>query len=285
MKITECPRDALQGLKTWVPTTEKVRYINSLLKVGFDTIDFGSFVSPKAIPQMKDTAQVLSALDFGGTQSKLLAIVANLRGAEDACQYEKIDYLGFPLSLSETFQQRNTRRSIAQALETVSEIGELASTHHKTPVVYLSMGFGNPYGEEYTTEKVHALVQRLSAYRIKIISVADTIGSATATQIGDLLRALIPAFPEIEFGLHLHTHPATAAEKIAAAYQAGCRKIDSAIGGMGGCPMAKDTLTGNLPTETLVGFLKKQQALPKTWNEEAFRESILIKKTLFDHKI
>lgn len=254
MKIVECPRDAMQGIKEFIPTEEKINYINQLLKVGFDTIDFGSFVSPRAIPQMRDTAEVLEGLDLSTTNSKLLAIVANTRGAEDASHFEEISYLGFPLSLSETFQERNTNRSIAEARETVSELQHLCRKQNKKLVVYLSMGFGNPYGDPYELSYVGEFVEKLVGMEIETISLADTIGVSNTENISELFSSLIPAFPQVEFGAHLHSTAETALEKIESAYQAGCRRFDGAIRGFGGCPMAKDDLVGNIKTETIIDF-------------------------------
>lgn len=254
MKIIECPRDAMQGIKEFIPTEEKINYINQLLKVGFDTIDFGSFVSPRAIPQMRDTAEVLEGLDLSTTNSKLLAIVANTRGAEDASHFEEISYLGFPLSLSETFQERNTNRSIAEARETVSELQHLCRKQNKKLVVYLSMGFGNPYGDPYELSYVGEFVEKLVGMEIETISLADTIGVSNTENISELFSSLIPAFPQVEFGAHLHSTAETALEKIESAYQAGCRRFDGAIRGFGGCPMAKDDLVGNIKTETIIDF-------------------------------
>lgn len=256
MKIIECPRDAMQGLHDFIPTETKIEYINQLLKVGFDTIDFGSFVSPKAIPQMRDTAEVLAGLDLSSTQSKLLAIVANVRGAHDASQFDEITCLGYPLSLSETFQQRNTNRSIDDAFNDLAEIQELAEDTEKTLVVYLSMGFGNPYGDPYEMDYVHEFVDRLDKMEVSVISLADTIGVSNPTNISTLFETIIPKFPHIEVGGHLHTTPETAGEKIEAAYQSGCRRIDGAIMGFGGCPMATDDLTGNMATERILDYLK-----------------------------
>ncbi len=256
MKIIECPRDAMQGLANFIPTTTKIKYINQLLKVGFDTVDFGSFVSPKAIPQMRDTAEVLEGLDLVQTKSKLLAIIANTRGAEEACGFASISYLGFPLSLSETFQQRNTNKSIAEALKVVAEIQELCVKHSKKLVVYLSMGFGNPYGDPYEVGLVQAFVEKLVAMNVEIISLADTIGVSDGENIHTLFSNLIPAFPAIEFGAHLHSTSETALAKIEAAYKAGCRRFDGAIRGFGGCPMAKDDLVGNIKTEAIVDFAR-----------------------------
>lgn len=256
MKIVECPRDAMQGLQEFIPTAKKVQYINQLLQVGFDTIDFGSFVSVQAVPQMKDTAQVLAGLDTSQSSSKLLAIVANERGAREAAQFPSIDYLGFPLSLSETFQQRNTNRTIREALDTLQVIQDQCLRHEKQSVTYLSMGFGNPYGDPYDRESVISLVERLDLMGIGIISLSDTIGVSTPENITYLFQSLIPAFPQIEFGAHLHSHPARATEKIAAAYNAGCRRFDGALKGYGGCPMANDDLVGNMATEHMIGYLK-----------------------------
>jgi hydroxymethylglutaryl-CoA lyase len=255
LKIIECPRDAMQGLHNFVPTEQKVEYINALLKVGFDTLDFGSFVSPKAIPQMQDTAEVLSKLDLSNTKSKLLAIIANTRGAADAAQFEEIQYLGFPFSISETFQQRNTNSSIQESLLRVSEIQEICLQKNKKLVVYISMGFGNPYGEEWSIEVVEKWTKQLADMGIGILAFSDTIGVSNAENIDYLFRNLAPLFPNVEFGAHLHSTPDARIEKINAAYQAGCRRIDSAIYGFGGCPMASDDLTGNIATESLLAYL------------------------------
>ncbi|ALW86072.1 hydroxymethylglutaryl-CoA lyase [Hymenobacter sedentarius] len=255
MKLIECPRDAMQGLPEFIPTATKTAYLNTLLKVGFDTLDFGSFVSPKAIPQLRDTAEVLAGLDLSATKTKLLAIVANLRGAETAAQHPEISYLGFPLSVSETFQRRNTNQTTAEALADVATMHELCERTGKTLVTYLSMGFGNPYGDAWSPEVVTDFTQQLAALGIHIVALSDTIGASTAATIAPLFSALIPAFPAIEFGAHLHTTPTTWHEKVSAAYQAGCRRFDGAIGGFGGCPMAADELTGNMATENLLAFL------------------------------
>ncbi len=254
IKIIECPRDAMQGIKAFIPTEKKVQYIQSLLRVGFDTIDFGSFVSPKAIPQMVDTAEVLSQLDLSATTSKLLAIIANTRGANDACQHPEIDYLGYPFSISENFQMRNTHKTIAQSVVTLSEILELANTHNKEVVVYISMGFGNPYGDPWNVDIVGEWTERLSKMGVKILSLSDTIGSSDPENIDYLFSNLIPAYTNIEFGAHLHTTPTTWHEKVDAAFKAGCVRFDGAIQGFGGCPMAKDELTGNMPTEKLLSY-------------------------------
>lgn len=259
IKIIECPRDAMQGIKDFIPTEKKVQYIQSLLRVGFDTIDFGSFVSPKAIPQMADTAEVLSKLDLSHTKSKLLAIIANTRGAEDACLHKQIDYLGYPFSISENFQMRNTHKTIAQSIITLNEILEIANKADKEVVVYISMGFGNPYGDPWNVEIVGEWTERLSKMGVKILSLSDTIGSSEPKSISYLFSNLIPTYPNIEFGAHLHTTPTTWFEKVDAAFKAGCHRFDGAIQGFGGCPMAKDELTGNMPTEKLLSYFTSQK--------------------------
>lgn len=279
MKIIECPRDAMQGLHDFIPTETKINYINQLLKVGFDTIDFGSFVSPKAIPQMRDTAEVLEGLNLE-TQSKLLAIVANIRGAKDACQYDEIQYLGYPLSLSETFQQRNTNRTINDAFNDLSEMQELADDHEKILVVYLSMGFGNPYGDPYEMDYVGEFVDRLDNMEVQIISLADTIGVSEPENITTLFETLIPKFPHIEFGAHLHSTPDTIKEKVKAAYEAGCRRMDGAIKGFGGCPMAKDDLTGNMATEVMLSWLNENN-VETGINKEEFEGAMNMAPSVF----
>lgn len=258
MKIIECPRDAMQGIKEFIPTATKVSYINQLLKVGFDTIDLGSFVSPKAIPQMKDTADVMGQLDLSDSTSKLLAIVANTRGAEEAVEYDEITYLGFPFSISETFQQRNTNKSIIQALNELNEIQELCVKRDKKLVSYISMGFGNPYGDPYDVDIVIKFTGLLISLDIGIISLADTIGVSNKDNITYLFKNLIAEYPEIEFGVHLHADPKMAIEKIDAAYQAGCRRFDGTLKGFGGCPMAKGDLVGNIATEVITTYLEKK---------------------------
>ncbi|MEZ4795995.1 MAG: hydroxymethylglutaryl-CoA lyase [Flavobacteriaceae bacterium] len=260
IKIIECPRDAMQGIKDFISTEDKVHYIQSLLRVGFDTIDFGSFVSPKAIPQMVDTAEVLAQLDLSKTKSKLLAIVANTRGAMDATQYNEIDYLGFPFSISENFQMRNTHKTIAQSVVTLQEILDVAAKSNKEVVAYLSMGFGNPYGDPWDVDIVGEWTERLSKMGVKILSLSDTIGSSNPENIEYLFSNLIPKYPDIEFGAHLHTTPSTWFEKVNAAYLAGCKRFDGAIQGFGGCPMAKDELTGNMPTEKLLSYFTSKKA-------------------------
>ena len=259
IKIIECPRDAMQGIRDFIPTQKKVDYIQSLLRVGFDTIDFGSFVSPKAIPQMQDTAEVLAQLDLSQTQSKLLAIIANTQGAQLASVYKEIQYLGFPFSISENFQMRNTHKTIAESLVTLQEILDIADASNKEVVAYLSMGFGNPYGDPWNIEIVGEWTKRLATMGVKILSLSDTIGSSTPDVIDYLFSHLIPKYPQIEFGAHLHTTPDKWHEKIDAAYKAGCRRYDGAIQGFGGCPMAKDDLTGNMPTEKLVSYFTAQK--------------------------
>lgn len=282
MKIIECPRDAMQGLADFIPTQNKVSYINQLLKVGFDTIDFGSFVSPKAIPQLRDTAEVLNQLELNNTKSKLLAIVANARGGEDACKYEAINYLGFPLSISETFQQRNTNKSIVEALNVVNELQELCVKHGKKQVVYISMGFGNPYDDPYDMGVVENFADILSTIGIEIISLADTIGVAQPEQITYLFKSLTRRFTKIEFGAHLHSHPSTGFEKIEAAYNSGCQRFDGAIKGFGGCPMAKDDLVGNMATETILSFLDSRNDAPDI-NRDELSLAIHMADAIFTH--
>lgn len=256
MKLIECPRDAMQGLEGFVPTHLKTGYINKLLRVGFDTIDFGSFVSPKAIPQLKDTAEVLNGLDLSSTRSKLLAIVANLRGAQDAAAFQEIDYLGFPLSLSETFQQKNTNKSIAEAFDALSEIQEVCMKSGKTLVTYISMGFGNPFGDPYEMAYVSEFVQKLKQMEVNIVSLADTVGVSNPQNIRLLFETVTQQFPQIEFGVHLHSDLDSSVEKIDAAYKSGCRRFDGALNGFGGCPMAEDKLVGNIATEKIIHYLE-----------------------------
>ncbi|AIG30572.1 hydroxymethylglutaryl-CoA lyase [Flavobacterium psychrophilum] len=259
IKIIECPRDAMQGIKAFIPTEKKVAYIQSLLRVGFDTIDFGSFVSPKAIPQMQDTVEVLAQLDLSQTQSKLLAIIANTQGAQNASIYKEIKYLGFPFSISENFQMRNTHKTIAESLVTLQEILHIADRTNKEVVTYISMGFGNPYGDPWNVEIVGEWTEKLANMGVKILSLSDTVGSSTPEVISYLFSNLIPQYPNIEFGAHLHTTPNKWHEKIDAAYKAGCRRYDGAIQGFGGCPMAKDDLTGNMPTEKILSYFTTQK--------------------------
>ncbi len=259
VKIIECPRDAMQGIKTFIPTEKKVAYIQALLRVGFDTIDFGSFVSPKAIPQMQDTAEVLSKLDLSSTQSKLLAIIANTQGAENASQHNEIRYLGYPFSISENFQMRNTHKTIAESIITLQEILNIADRSNKEVVAYLSMGFGNPYGDPWSVEIVGEWTEKLAAMGVKILSLSDTVGSSTPEVIDYLFSNLIPKYPGIEFGAHLHTTPDKWFEKVDAAFKAGCMRFDGAIQGFGGCPMAKDDLTGNMPTEKMLSYFTAEK--------------------------
>ncbi|AFM03021.1 isopropylmalate/homocitrate/citramalate synthase [Bernardetia litoralis DSM 6794] len=256
LKIIECPRDAMQGLSHFIDTDIKINYLNSLLKVGFDTLDFGSFVSEKAIPQMKDTAEVLESLDLSDTTTKLLAVIAGYGGLKRAIEFDKIDYLGFPLSISETFQIRNTKKTVEEALNLVSEAQNLCLQRNKTLVVYLSMAFGNPYKEAYSPEIVGDFMRKLDKMEIKIVQLSDTIGSSTKENIIPLFKSLTKEFSHIEIGAHFHSPLRTANEKIEAAYQAGCRRFDGAMLGFGGCPMAKDELTGNIPTESILAFAK-----------------------------
>lgn len=258
IKLVECPRDAMQGLKTFIPTEVKAAYLNLLVKVGFDTIDFGSFVSPKAIPQMRDTAGVLGMLDLTASRSKLLAIVANQRGAQDAAVFEEISYLGYPFSISETFQLRNTNATIEESLERVQDIQQICLRSSKQLVIYISMGFGNPYGDDWNVEIVQKWVSRLVDMGVSIIQLSDTIGVSTPESIRYLFSNLLPLYEGVEIGAHLHTAPNNWKEKVAAAYESGCRRFDGAIKGYGGCPMAKDDLTGNMPTEHMVYYFKKQ---------------------------
>ncbi|SDB45086.1 hydroxymethylglutaryl-CoA lyase [Flavobacteriaceae bacterium MAR_2010_188] len=278
IKIIECPRDAMQGIKNFIPTDKKVAYIQSLLRIGFDSIDFGSFVSPKAIPQMVDTAEVLSKLDLSKTSSKLLAIVANTRGAEEASKFKEIDYLGYPFSISENFQMRNTHKTIAQSVLTLGEILEVADKSNKEVVVYISMGFGNPYGDPWNVDVVGNWTERLNKMGVKILSLSDTIGSSEPESIDYLFSNLIPKYPNIEFGAHLHTTPTTWFEKVDAAYKAGCTRFDGAIQGFGGCPMAKDELTGNMPTEKLLSYFttQKRNNLDALSFESAYNEATKI---------
>ena len=261
IKLIECPRDAMQGIKTFIPTDRKVAYIQSLLRVGFDTIDFGSFVSPKSIPQMQDTAEVLVQLDLSQTKSKLLAIIANTQGAIVASQHQTIQYLGFPFSISENFQMRNTHKTIAESVTALQEILELADKSNKEVVVYLSMGFGNPYGDPWNVEIVGEWTEKLANMGVKILSLSDTVGSSTPETIQYLFSHLITQYPKIEFGAHLHTTPDKWFEKMEAAYHSGCRRFDGAIQGFGGCPMAKDVLTGNMPTEKLVSYFTAKKEI------------------------
>ncbi len=259
LQLVECPRDAMQGIKTFIDTEKKIDYMNALLRVGFHTLDFGSFVSPKAIPQMADTHEVIKAIDLSQTKTKLLAIVANLRGGKDAVQYDAIDYLGFPFSISETFQLRNTNKTIAQSFEEVRQLHALTTEHGKELVIYISMGFGNPYGEPWSVEIVEEWSEKMIELGIKTISLSDTIGTSNRESIMYLFENLIPKYPETIFGAHLHTTARTWREKVDAAYDAGCRRFDGAIKGYGGCPLAQDELCGNMPMENLLSFAQDKK--------------------------
>lgn len=280
IKLIECPRDAMQGLHEFIETDVKAKYINQLLKVGFDTIDFGSFVSPKAIPQLRDTAEVLSKIDLSNTNSKLLSIVANQRGAEDAVNFEEIDYLGFPFSISETFQMRNTKATIQEALSRVDVIKNIADKANKKLVVYISMAFGNPYGDEWNVDIVRKWSEKFSEMGIEILALSDTIGSANPNDIKYLFENLIPAFPNVEFGAHLHSTPQTVESKVIAAVNAGCKRFDGAIKGFGGCPMAKDDLTGNMPTE-IMKLVLEEGGYNLGLNNQEFTDSITLAGEVF----
>lgn len=280
ISLIECPRDAMQGWKHFIPTQQKIEYINALLQVGFDTIDFGSFVSPKAIPQMADTKEVVSNLELGGSTSKLLAIVANERGATDAVVYDEITYLGFPFSVSETFQQRNTNSSITASLKRVEAIQNLSLKNKKQLVVYISMGFGNPYGDAYNEAIVFEWVDKLVAMDIKIISLADTVGVATAAQVSSVTKYLVHSLPEIEIGVHLHSTAFNWKEKVEAALNAGCLRFDGALKGIGGCPMADDELVGNMDTELMIPYFEEQQLLHNL-NKEALKVCSEIANRIF----
>ena len=261
IKLVECPRDAMQGWPHFIPTQKKIEYINALLKVGFDTIDFGSFVSPKAIPQMADTKEVVGSLQLAGSSSKLLAIIANERGAQDAVVFDEINYLGFPFSVSETFQMRNTNSTIIQSLGRVEEIQNLCIKNKKELVVYISMGFGNPYGDVYNEEIVFDWVNKLVDMDIKIISLADTVGLATKEQVYQVTKHLVDSLPETEIGVHLHSTVLNWKEKVDAALQAGCKRFDGALKGIGGCPMADDELVGNMDTELMIPYFTEKNLL------------------------
>ncbi len=283
MKIIECPRDAMQGLDQFIPTDDKAAYLHALLQVGFDTIDFGSFVSAKAIPQLRDTAEVLQRLQRGHSKTKLLAIVANVRGAEEALAWREIDYLGFPLSISETFQLRNTNKSIEEAFQTVVQIQRLCEANGKMLVTYISMGFGNPYGDPYGPTLVLDFVERLSTLGVRVVSLADTIGVSVPDQIRRLFEVLTDRYPMIEFGAHLHSHPAKAREKIQAAVTAGCQRFDGALRGYGGCPMAEDELVGNVATEEIIDCLKAA-GKPISLDLEALEYALAFAARIFPKK-
>jgi hydroxymethylglutaryl-CoA lyase len=282
LKLIECPRDAMQGVKELIPTQTKINYINQLLRVGFDTIDFGSFVSPKAIPQMADTHEVIKSLDLTGTKSKLLSIVANKRGAEDAIKYPMIDYIGYPFSISETFQMRNTNSTIAESIETVKDIQAICADANKKLVIYISMGFGNPYGDPWNFQIAQKWVDELADLGIRIISLSDTIGVSTPDSIDYLFSNLIPPYPDVEFGAHLHTTPNTWKEKVEAAWKGGCMRFDGALRGHGGCPMAKDELTGNMPMEKMIYYFDDLSVdMNIDWKE--LRKAVNITDSIFLH--
>ncbi|QNH60558.1 hydroxymethylglutaryl-CoA lyase [Hymenobacter sediminicola] len=280
MKLIDCPRDAMQGWPMLIPTTQKIAYLNTLLRVGFDTLDFGSFVSAKAIPQLADTAEVLDGLNLAQSSTRLLAIVANLRGAETAATHPQIRYIGFPLSVSETFQLRNTNKTIAEALIDVTRIQELCARTGQQQVVYLSMGFGNPYNDPWNPDILGEFTQQLDELGVGIVALSDTIGASTPATIAPPFRELTAAFPHIEFGAHLHTTPTSWREKVQAAYQAGCRRFDGALGGYGGCPMAADQLTGNMPTEHLISFAA-EAGEDLHLNPEALAEAMRLNQQIF----
>ncbi len=279
-QLIECPRDAMQGWKHFISTEQKTEYINSLLEVGFDTIDFGSFVSSKVIPQMADTKEVLKGLQVDKSKTKLLAIVANTRGAEEAVVCEKITYLGFPFSISPSFQLRNTNSTIVKSLYKVEEIQNLCSKNNKKLVVYLSMGFGNPYGDEYNEEILLKWADELINREIKIISLADTVGLATPQQISAALNNLIPQYPNTSFGVHLHSSAANWKDKLEAAVNAGCTRFDGALKGIGGCPMAGDDLVGNMNTELMVSYLEEKKLI-KGLNKDALQKSLELASRIF----
>ncbi len=280
VSLIECPRDAMQGWPHFIPTQKKIQYINALLKVGFDTIDFGSFVSPKVIPQMADTKEVVRNLELQNTETKLLAIVANIRGAEDAVLYKEITYLGFPFSISPTFQLRNTNSTLTESLERVGAIQKLCIKNQKQLVIYLSMGFGNPYGDEYNQEILLHWADEIAEREIQIISLADTVGVATAARINFALTTLIPKYPNVEFGVHLHSAVANRKEKLEAAVDAGCIRFDGALKGIGGCPMAQDELIGNFDSVFMIDYFSEKQLLNKL-DKAALEESLRLASEIF----
>ena len=280
IQLVECPRDAMQGWKHFISTKKKVEYINSLLEVGFDTIDFGSFVSPKAIPQMADTKEVIQRLNVGSSKSRLLAIIANRRGAEDAVAYNEISYLGFPFSISPTFQRRNTNSTIEESMARVEEIQDLCLKHNKQLVIYLSMGFGNPYGDEYNEEILIRWADEMVNIGIKIISLADTVGVARPDQISFALKTLIPKYPETIVGVHLHSTPTNWQAKLEAAVAAGCQRFDGALKGIGGCPMAQNDLVGNMNTELMISYLEEKHVI-NGLNKDALARSLHLASKIF----
>ena len=281
IKLIECPRDAIQGISNFICTEEKVEYYQSLLKVGFDTLDCGSFVSPKVIPQMADTSKVISALDLSKTKTKLLTIIANERGALEAVKHDNISYLGYPFSVSENFQMRNTRKTISESIQLLKRICEIAKTHNKQVVVYLSMGFGNPYGDPWSTEIIENWTEQIIALGVDIISISDTVGTAQLDAISNLYSTLIPRYPHVEFGAHFHTNPILWYEKVNEAYLAGCKRFDGTIKGWGGCPMAQDALVGNMPMEKLISYFTSYKILPKQLDVLAFESAYNFSHRIF----
>lgn len=280
INLVECPRDAMQGWKSFIPSKKKIAYLNSLLKIGFHTLDCGSFVSSKAIPQMADTKEVISKLLLGESETKLLVIVANKRGAEEAAMYDNITYLGFPFSISPTFQIRNTNSTIDESVQRVDDIQNICLKNNKNLVVYLSMAFGNPYGDEYNEESLLHWADEMVKRNINIVSLADTVGMATPEQINFALNILIPAYPQAEFGVHLHSTTENWKEKLRAAVNAGCTRFDGALKGIGGCPMAKDELVGNMNTEQIINYFKSYNLLPSI-NEDALQDSLRFAEEIF----
>lgn len=281
IKLIECPRDAIQGISNFICTKEKVEYYQSLLKVGFDTLDCGSFVSPKVIPQMADTSKVISALDLSKTKTKLLTIIANERGALEAVKHDNISYLGYPFSVSENFQMRNTRKTISESIQLLKRICEIAKTHNRQVVVYLSMGFGNPYGDPWSTEIIENWTEQIIALGVNIISISDTVGTAQLDAISNLYSTLIPRYPHVEFGAHFHTNPILWYEKVNEAYLAGCKRFDGTIKGWGGCPMAQDALVGNMPMEKLISYFTSYKILPKQLDVLAFESAYNFSHRIF----
>ncbi|MDA9811460.1 hydroxymethylglutaryl-CoA lyase [Flavobacteriaceae bacterium] len=281
IKLIECPRDAIQGISNFICTEEKVEYYQSLLKVGFDTLDCGSFVSPKVIPQMADTSKVISALDLSKTKTKLLTIIANERGALEAVKHDNISYLGYPFSVSENFQMRNTRKTISESIQLLKRICEIAKTHNKQVVVYLSMGFGNPYGDPWSTEIIENWTEQIIALGVNIISISDTVGTAQLDAISNIYSTLIPRYPHVEFGAHFHTNPILWYEKVNEAYLAGCKRFDGTIKGWGGCPMAQDALVGNMPMEKLISYFTSYKILPKQLDVLAFESAYNFSHRIF----
>jgi len=281
IKLIECPRDAIQGISNFICTEEKVEYYQSLLKVGFDTLDCGSFVSPKVIPQMADTSKVISALDLSKTKTKLLTIIANERGALEAVKHDNISYLGYPFSVSENFQMRNTRKTISESIQLLKRICEIAKTHNKQVVVYLSMGFGNPYGDPWSTEIIENWTEQIIALGVNIISISDTVGTAQLDAISNLYSTLIPRYPHVEFGAHFHTNPILWYEKVNEAYLAGCKRFDGTIKGWGGCPMAQDALVGNMPMEKLISYFTSYKILSKQLDVLAFESAYNFSNRIF----